>query len=73
VSRLVEVLCVQARAEAESHTGAELDVVCQSGDTAVVDLGLYDLVSAGLSFCLSPVATAPSRGRVRTEMEWEAK
>lgn len=59
VSRLVEVLRVQARAEAESHTGAEFDVVCQSCDTAVVNLGLYRLLSAGLSFPLLSFAHSP--------------
>lgn len=37
---LVQVLGVERGAEAERDARAELDVVCESGDTAVVDLGL---------------------------------
>lgn len=40
MSSLVEVLGVEAGAETESDTSAELNVVCESGNTAVVDLGL---------------------------------
>lgn len=40
VGGLVQVLGVERGAEAEGHAGAELDVVCEGGDAAVVDLGL---------------------------------
>jgi hypothetical protein len=41
VGCLVEVLSVEGGAETEGDTGAELDVVGQGSDTAVVDLGLF--------------------------------
>ena len=40
MSSLVEVLSVKRRSETESGAGAELDVVCESSDSTVVDLGL---------------------------------
>lgn len=40
VGGLVQVLGIEGGTEAESDTGAEQDVVGQSGDTTVVDLGL---------------------------------
>jgi hypothetical protein len=41
VGGLVQVLGVEGGAETEGHACAELDVVCEGGDTAVVDLGLW--------------------------------
>ena len=41
VCGLVEILGVERGAETEGHAGAELDVVCEGGDAAVVDLGLW--------------------------------
>lgn len=38
---LVKLLGVERTTEAESDTGAEKDVVGNSGDTTVVDLGLF--------------------------------
>lgn len=40
VGGLVEVLGVEGSAEAKGDASAELDVVGQGGDAAVVDLGL---------------------------------
>jgi len=40
VSSLVEVLGIEGGTEAEGDTRAEEDVVSQSGNTTVVDLGL---------------------------------
>lgn len=40
VGSLVEVLGVEGSAQAEGDTRAEEDVVSESGNTAVVDLGL---------------------------------
>ena len=40
VGGLVQVLGIEGGTEAEGDTGAEQDVVGQSGDTTVVDLGL---------------------------------
>ena len=40
MSGLVQVLSVQRCSETESGASAELDVVCESGDATVVDLGL---------------------------------
>lgn len=37
---LVQVLGIERGTQAESDTGAEENVVSQSGDTTVVDLGL---------------------------------
>lgn len=50
---LVEVLGVEAGAETESDAGAELDVVREGGDTAVVDLGLSSIIlsASGTLFC----------------------
>lgn len=41
VGSLVQVLGIKGSTEAKSDTRAEEDVVGQSGNTAVVDLGLY--------------------------------
>jgi hypothetical protein len=41
VGGLAEVLRVEGSTETESGTSSELDVVCKSCDTAVVDLGLH--------------------------------
>lgn len=41
VGGLVQVLGIKRGTQAESNTGAEQDVVGQSGDTTVVDLGLF--------------------------------
>ena len=40
VGGLVQVLGIEGSTQAESDTGAEQDVVGQSGNTTVVDLGL---------------------------------
>jgi hypothetical protein len=40
VGGLVQVLGIERGTQAESDTGAEENVVSQSGDTTVVDLGL---------------------------------
>lgn len=40
VGSLVQVLGIERGTEAEGDTGAEQDVVSQSGNTTVVDLGL---------------------------------
>jgi hypothetical protein len=40
VSGLVQVLGIERGTETEGDTGAEKDVVGQSGNTTVVDLGL---------------------------------
>lgn len=37
---LIEVLGVERSTKAESSTGAELDVVSEGSDAAIVDLGL---------------------------------
>lgn len=42
---LLEILGVERGAETQSDTGAELDVVSESGDTLVVDLGLCPLLA----------------------------
>jgi hypothetical protein len=41
VGGLAEVLGVEGSTETESGTSSELDVVCKSCDTAVVDLRLH--------------------------------
>ena len=40
VSRLIRLLGIQRSAQAEGDTRSELDVVSESSNTAVVDLGL---------------------------------
>jgi hypothetical protein len=40
VGRFGKVLGIKRGSQAEGDTGTEEDVVCQSGDTTVVDLGL---------------------------------
>lgn len=40
VGGLVEVLGVEGSTQAEGHTRAQENVVAESGDTTVVDLGL---------------------------------
>lgn len=39
---LVQVLGIKGSAQAEGNTGAKEDVISESGNTAVVDLGLKD-------------------------------
>jgi len=51
MSRLVEVLSIERGAEAEGHARAELDVICQGGDTAVVDFGLRERTGVEFVFC----------------------
>ena len=45
VSCLAQILCVERGAETEGDACAELDVVGQCCDAAVIDLGLFDFVS----------------------------
>lgn len=40
MSGLVQVLSVERCTKTKSSASAELDVVCESGDATVVDLGL---------------------------------
>ena len=40
VRSLIELLGVERGTQAERETRSEKDVVCYSGDTAVIDLGL---------------------------------
>lgn len=42
MSRLAEILGVKGGAEAQGDSRAELDVVSESCDAAIVDLGLFD-------------------------------
>ena len=46
VGSLVQILGIKACTEAKGGSGAEPDVVGQSGDTAVVDFGLYNLLAS---------------------------
>jgi len=50
VGGLVELLGVEGSADAESDALAEEDVVGDSSDTAVVDLGLFLVSSAYVNF-----------------------
>lgn len=52
VGSLVQVLGIKGSTEAESDTRAEEDVVSQGGNTAVVDLGLYERISISKSFTI---------------------
>lgn len=45
VGSLVQVLGIKGSTEAEGDTRAEEDVVSQAGNTAVVDLGLYERIT----------------------------
>jgi hypothetical protein len=54
VGSLVQVLGIKGSTEAEGNTRAEQDVVSQSGNTAVVDLGLYCEKIASLVVYLKP-------------------
>lgn len=47
---LVQVLGIKRGTQAEGDTGAEQDVVGQSGNTTVVDLGLF--VECRVSYCV---------------------
>lgn len=55
VGSLVEVLGVEGGTKTESDAGAEEDVVGESGNTTVVNLGLYTSLLA-ISFCIFLVA-----------------
>lgn len=66
VGSLVKVLGVEGSTEAESDTGAEENVVGQSGDTTVVDLGLN-------SNKMTRLVVIYTRGDMGSKLPWRRK
>lgn len=64
VCSLIQILCVKRDTKTSSNTRPELDVVCQSSNSAVVDLGLIETCSLASVFKWNGQGIVPLRMRL---------